>query len=47
MEIPSDFVTLFPASLTNKNPQRRKIINGMCPVGCKDRLIDRSEHVYL
>ena len=35
------------ASLTNKNPQRRKIIHGMRPVGCKDRLIDLNMHVYL
>ena len=31
---------LSPASLTHKNPQRRKIIHGMRPVGRKDRLID-------
>ena len=31
---------LCPASLTHKNPQRRKIICGMRPVGRKDRLID-------
>ena len=29
-----------PATLTHKNPQRRKIICGMRPVGRKDRLID-------
>ena len=47
MEITSDFVTLCPVSLTHKNPKRQKIINGMRPLGCKDRLIDQSEHVYL
>ena len=34
---------LRPASLTHKNPhrgQRRKIIHGMSPVGCKDRSIN-------
>ena len=31
---------LHPASLTHKNPQKRKIICGMHPVGHKDRLID-------
>ena len=31
---------LSPASLMHKNPQRRKIIRGMCPVGRKDRSID-------
>ena len=35
------------ASLTNKNPQRRKIIHGMRPVGRKDLLIDLNMHVYL
>ena len=39
MEITSDFVTLFPVSLTHKNPQRRKIINGMRRM---QRSIDRS-----
>ena len=29
---------LRPVSLTHKNPQRRKIIHGMHPVKCKDRL---------
>ena len=29
-----------PASLKHKNPQRRKIIHEMCPVGCKERSID-------
>ena len=38
---------LRPASLTHKNPQRRKIIHGTRPVGRKDRSIDQSEHVYL
>ena len=33
---------LRPASLTNKNPQRHKIIHCMRPVGRKDRSIDRS-----
>ena len=27
---------LCPVSLTHKNPQRRKIIHGMHPVGCKE-----------
>jgi len=31
---------LRPASQTHKNPQRRKIIHCMCPVGPKDWLID-------
>ena len=31
---------LRPASLTHKNPKRRKIICGMGPVGRKDRLIN-------
>ena len=31
---------LRPASLTRKNPKRRKIICGMGPVGRKDRLIN-------
>ena len=31
---------LRPASLTHKNPQRRKIIHGMRPVGHKDRSTD-------
>ena len=31
---------LRPASLTHKNPQIRKIIHGMRPVGRKDRSID-------
>ena len=30
-------VALRPASLTHKNPQGRKIIHGMRPVGRKDR----------
>ena len=29
-----------PVFLMHKNPQRRKIICGMCPAGHKDRLID-------
>ena len=36
----SDFVTSASASLTHKNPQRRKIIHGMRPVERKDRSID-------
>ena len=38
----SDFVflPLRPAFVTNKNPQRRKIIHGMRPVGRKDQSID-------
>ena len=39
------FWPLCPASLTNINRQRCKIIHGMHPVGLKDRLIDR--HVDL
>ena len=31
---------LRPASLTHKNPQRRKIVHGMRPLGLKDRSID-------
>ena len=31
---------LCPAYLMHKNPQRRKIIHGMRPVGRKERLID-------
>ena len=31
---------LCPASVIHKNLQRRKVICGMRPVGCKDRLID-------
>ena len=34
-----------PVSLTQKNPQRRKIICGMHLVGHKD--IDRSEDVFV
>ena len=33
-------LALRPASLTHKNPKRRKIICGMGPVGRKDRLIN-------
>ena len=36
------FSPLLPASLTHTNPQRRKIIYDMRPVGRKDRSIDRS-----
>ena len=39
----SSAVTLLPlrpASLTHRNPQRRKIIHGMRPEGRKDRSID-------
>ena len=35
------------ASLTNKNPHRRKIIHGTRPVQRKDQLIDLNMHVYL
>ena len=38
---------LRPASLAHKNPQRRKLIHGMRPVGGKDRSINQSEHVFL
>ena len=34
---PVILVALRPASLTHKNPQRRKIFHGMRPVGQKDR----------
>ena len=35
-----------PTSLRHKNPQNRKIIQGMRPVGRKDRSIDlKTEHV--
>ena len=44
---PVILLPLHPAYLTNKNPQRLIINHGMCPVGRKDRSIDRSEHVYL
>ena len=37
---------LRPGSLTHKNPQRCKIICGMHPVGCKDRLIDLKMFLY-
>ena len=37
---------LRPASPTLKNPQRRKIILGMRPVGSKVRSIDRSERKF-
>ena len=37
---------LCPGSLTHKNPQRRKIICGMHPVGCNDRLIDLKMFLY-
>ena len=29
-----------PTLLMHKNPQTRKVIHGMHPVGCKDQLID-------
>ena len=35
---------LHSASLMHKNPQRRKIIHGMRPVGCEDQSI---EHVFV
>ena len=38
---------LRPASLTYKNPQRRKINHGMFPVGRKDRLIDLNIRVFV
>ena len=42
---------LRPVSLTHKNPQRRKIIHGIHPVGHKDQSINRSictrEYMYL
>ena len=36
----SDLLPLRPASLTQKNRQRRKIFHGMRPVGRKERSID-------
>ena len=39
---------LHTVSLKHKNPQRRKIIHGMHPIGRKDgSTIDRSEHKFL
>ena len=38
-----DFVPLHPASLTHKNPQRCKLIYGMCPAGHKKRSINLFE----
>ena len=37
---------LRPGSLKHKNPQRHKIICGMCPVGCKDRLSNLKMFLY-
>ena len=37
---PVSLVLLHPTSPTRKNPQRRKIIDGMHPVVSKDQLID-------
>ena len=37
---------LRPASLTHKNPQRRKIIHDMHPIGYKDQSIDQSINVF-
>ena len=37
---PVILLPLGPVSLMHKNPQRRKIIHGMCLIGCKDRSID-------
>ena len=37
---PVILVSLRPASLTHKNPQRRKIFHGTRPAGRKDRSID-------
>ena len=38
---------LHPGSLIYKNPQRRKIIHCICPVGRKDQYIDWSEDVFV
>ena len=38
---------LCPVSLMHKKRQRGKIIHCMHPVGCKDRLIDRAEDVFV
>ena len=37
---------LRPASLTQKSCQRRKIVQGMCPVGYKDRCLQTSPSRY-
>ena len=37
---------LCPGSLKHKNPQRHKIICGVCRVRCKDRLIDLKMFLY-
>ena len=37
---------LRPASLIHKNPQRRKMIHSMCPVGCKDRSLDLNVCIF-
>ena len=39
----SDLVPLHPTSLTHKNPQRRKLIYGMCPAGHKQQSINLFE----
>ena len=36
-----------PASLMYKNPQRCTQVHDRCPVGCKDRSINRSEGVFV
>ena len=40
LSICSDFITSASCIPMHKNPQRHKIICGMCPIGCKDWLID-------
>ena len=39
---------LSPVSLTHKNAQRHKIIiiHDICPMGCKDQLIDANIYIY-
>ena len=48
MRKPRASVILSPlrlASLTHKNPQRRKIVHGMSPLGLKDRSIDLNMRI--
>ena len=40
MSKPVILLPLRPVFLMHKNPQRRKIVHGMHPVGCEDRSID-------
>ena len=45
--IHSDLLSLHPPSLTHTNPQRHPKVRGTHPAGCKKRLIDRSEDVFV